>query len=394
MGAVIALSDQSLPITHNGELAVALGKSRFETAWKNKTMLWSVLLKRLSASQQTGETHAEYMKLPKSEQDRIKDIGGFVGGHLKDGRRKTGAVVARQILTLDLDFPPADLWESLMDNLDLDCAMAVYSTHKHTPDKPRLRLIMPLSRAVSPDEYEAIARKIAEKIGIDYFDDSTFQPARLMYWPSNSADVAPEFRSYDAPFLNADEVLAEYPDWMDTSYWPESSRMTGLRKKQADKQGDPTAKKGIVGAFCRTYTIPEAIAKFLPEVYTETARPDRYTYAAGTTASGLVVYDGDLFAYSNHSTDPASGQLCNASTWCVFTNSATSTKGRRGRAARTRKAIKRWRNSPQRIPTRCLRLTRTIKKAPCSISETRLQQYRMRIGQKSFSGLKTATYGR
>jgi len=75
-------------------------------------------------------------------------------------------VAARQILTLDLDFPPADLWESLMDNLDLDCAMAVYSTHKHTPDKPRLRLIMPLSRAVSPDEYEAIARKIAEKIGI------------------------------------------------------------------------------------------------------------------------------------------------------------------------------------------------------------------------------------
>ena len=25
-----------------------------------------------------------------------------------------------------------------------------------------------------------------------------------------------------------------------------------------------------------------------------------------------MVYDGDLFAYSNHSTDPASGQLCNA----------------------------------------------------------------------------------
>lgn len=297
---------------NDGKILISIGKSRFETAWKNKEMLWSELLKRLSTSVTTPETHAEYMKLPKSEQDRIKDIGGFVGGHLKDGRRKTGAVVARQILTLDLDFPPADLWESLMDNLDLDCAMAIYSTHKHTPDKPRLRLIMPLSRAVTPDEYEAIARKIAEKIGIDYFDDSTFQPARLMYWPSNSADVMPGFRSYDAPFLNADEVLAEYPDWMDTSYWPESSRMTGLRKKQADKQGDPTAKKGIVGAFCRTYTIPEAIAKFLPEVYTETARPDRYTYAAGTTASGLVVYDGDLFAYSNHSTDPASGQLCNA----------------------------------------------------------------------------------
>ena len=312
MGAVIALSDQSLPIAHNGELAVALGKSRFETAWKNKTMLWSVLLKRLSASQQTGETHAEYMKLPKEQQDRIKDIGGFVGGHLRDGKRKTGFVESRQLLTLDLDFPPAGLWDALMDNLELDCAMAVYSTHKHTEAKPRLRLIMPLSRTVTPDEYEAIARKIAEKVGIDYFDDSTFQPSRLMYWPSHSADVAPVFRFYDAPFLNADEVLAEYPDWMDTSYWPESSRMSGIKKRLADKQGNPLEKKGIVGAFCRTYSVTEAIEKFLSDAYTPTAKEDRYTYTAGSTAAGLVIYDGDEFAFSNHSTDPISGQLCNA----------------------------------------------------------------------------------
>ncbi len=310
--AVLSLVDNNITVDNNGELIISLGKSRFETSWKNKTMSWSVLLSRLSKSQQTGETHAEYMKLSKEQQDRIKDIGGFVGGHLKDGRRKTGFVAARQILTLDLDFPPADLWNDLMNNLELNNAMAVYSTHKHTKERPRLRLIMPLDREVSPDEYEAIARKIASKVGIDYFDDTTFQPTRLMYWPSNSVDVEPFFKFYDAPFLKADEVLAEYPDWMDTSYWPESSRMTGVRKKMADKQGDPLQKKGIVGAFCRTYTIPEAIAKFLPEVYTATAKDDRYTYAAGSTAAGLVVYDGEVFAFSNHGTDPASGQLCNA----------------------------------------------------------------------------------
>ena len=31
----------------------------------------------------------------------------------------------------------------------------------------------------------------------------------------------------------------------------------------------------------------------------------------GSTAAGLVVYE-DKFAYSNHATDPISGQLCNA----------------------------------------------------------------------------------
>ena len=303
---------QLIPVRYNGDLLIATGRSRYEKEWKNKTMPWSALLSRLAKSMETPETHAEYMKMNKEQQDKIKDIGGFVGGHLKDGRRKTGYVVVRQLLTLDLDFPPAEFWDDIVNNLEIDSALAVYSTHKHTAAKPRYRLIMPLDREVTPDEYEAIARKIAEKIGIDYFDDSTFQPTRLMYWPSHSVDVEPFFQYYDAPFLAADSILAEYPDWTDTSYWPESSRMAGIRKRQADKQGDPLAKKGIVGAFCRTYTITQAIAKFLPDVYTQTAKEDRYTYAAGSTAAGLVVYDGDVFAYSNHSTDPAGGQLCNA----------------------------------------------------------------------------------
>lgn len=309
---IINLADHHLKIQNNGELIIATGKSRFETSWKNKTMYWSALLKKLSKSVETPETHAEYMKMSKEQQDRIKDIGGFVGGHLKDGRRKSSTVIARQILTLDLDFPPANFWDELMDNLELECALCVYSTHKHSKSSPRFRLIIPLDREVSPDEYEAIGRKVAEKIGIDFFDDTTFQPSRLMYWPSNSTGTDPFFKYYDAPFLKADEILAEYPDWTDTSFWPESSRMTGIRKKQADKQGDPLEKKGIVGDFCRTYTIPEVIAKFLPETYLPTAKPDRYTYAAGSTAAGLVVYDGEVFAYSNHATDPAGGQLCNA----------------------------------------------------------------------------------
>jgi len=299
-------------LKYNPELIIATGKSRYETKWKNKTMLWSALLAKLQKSLETPETHAEFMQMSKDEQDRIKDTGGFVGGHLKEGHRRTGSVLARQILTLDLDFAPADLKEQLEDNFNLAYAMALYSTHKHTPKKPRLRLIIPLDRQVSPDEYEAIARKIAEKVGIDYFDDSTYQPSRLMYWPSHSTDVEPYFWAQDAPILKADDVLAEYPDWSDTSFWPESSRMTGIRKKAADKQGDPTDKKGIVGAFCRTYDVREAIEKFLPDTYLATSQPDRYTYAQGSTAAGLVIYEGGKFAYSNHSTDPASGQLCNA----------------------------------------------------------------------------------
>ena len=309
---VTRLEDYRQQVSYDGELIISVGRSRYETAWKNKKIRWSELLAKLASSARTPETHAEYMKMTKDRQDRIKDIGGFVGGHLIGGHRKNGSVQARQIVTLDLDFAPATLWEDLLDSFAIDGAYAVYSTHKHTPKTPRFRLIIPLDRQVSPDEYEAIARKLAERVGIDYFDDTSFQPTRLMYWPSHSADVDPFFDFYDAPFTKADQILSEYPDWTDVSYWPESSRMTGVRKKMADKQGDPTEKKGIVGAFCRTYTVPEAIAKFLPDVYLPTDKPDRYTYAAGSSAAGLVIYDGDLFAFSNHGTDPATGQLCNA----------------------------------------------------------------------------------
>ena len=301
----------SIQVENNGELSISIGKSRFETHWKNKKMLWSALLTRLEKSQTTGETHAEYMKMGKEQQDRIKDIGGFVGGHLKDGRRKTGYVATRQIVTLDLDFAPADFWDQLMNNLTINGAMAVYSTHKHSQKTPRFRLIIPLDRDVTPDEYEAIARKLAEKVGMDWFDPTTFQPTRLMYWPSNSSDVEPFFKFYDAPFMVANEILQEYPDWTDVSYWPMCKGEIDKRRP-GSKQQDPLAKDNIVGAFCRTYTVTGAIETFLKEVYAPGTTPDRYTYTGGSTANGLVVYDGDTFAYSNHSTDPASMQLCNA----------------------------------------------------------------------------------
>ena len=87
--------------------------------------------------------------------------------------------------------------------------------------------------------------------------------------------------------------------------------MTEIVHKQAKRQGDPLTKEGLIGAFCRTYSIEAAIETFLIDVYLPCSVPDRYTYAGGSTAAGLVLYD-DKFAYSNHGTDPASGKLCNA----------------------------------------------------------------------------------
>ena len=115
--SVAKMTDHSEQVQYNGELQISLGKSRYEKNWKNKRMLWSVLLSRLSRSVETAETHAEYMKMSKDQQDNLKDIGGFVVGHLKEGKRNTGSVPSRQILTLNLDFAPKFFWELLQHNL-------------------------------------------------------------------------------------------------------------------------------------------------------------------------------------------------------------------------------------------------------------------------------------
>lgn len=289
---------------------ISIGKSRFDKKWKNKEVTWAELLRdRFSKPTRTQETQAEYLRMSKDEQDGIKDIGGFVGGVLQGGKRNAQTVKLRSMLTLDVDSAVPDLWDEIKLTVGYTCA--VYSTHKHRPEAPRYRLIIPLDRDVSPDEYEAIARRVALDIGIDYFDDTTYQPSRLMYWPSYSRDGEYLFDHVEGEFLSADEVLKQYPDWTDVSSWPVSSRVEAVHKKTADKQGDPTTKPGMVGAFCRVYDVPAAIEKYLKDAYVDAGK-GRYTYTGGSTSAGLVLYEDGAFAYSNHSTDPAGGRLCNA----------------------------------------------------------------------------------
>ena len=295
---------------NDGLLQISVGHNRFTKEWKLKKILWSDLLQKLAQTTRTRETHAQYQRMTKDEQGRIKDVGGFIGGVLKGGRRKSGQTAWRSLITLDADFAPKDLWGTI--ELLFGNAVAMYSTHSHSPERPKLRLVIPLARQVTPDEYEAVSRFVAAEIGIDYFDDTTYQPERLMYWPSTSEDGEYLFEHMDGPWLDPDAILSKYPDWQDVSTWPESSRATKQRQKHADKQGDPREKPGIVGAFCRAYDIPAAIETFLPEVYEPCDTPGRYTYTGGSASAGLVVYDGDQFAYSHHGTDPAGGLLCNS----------------------------------------------------------------------------------
>lgn len=290
-------------------MKIAIGMSRMDKHWKNREMTWETFTARVSQPIRTTETVEEYRKLKKGEQDRIKDVGGFVAGHLKEGRRKNGNVLCRSMATLDMDYGKPGIWEQITLLENWRCC--VYSTHKHTPETPRLRLIIPLAREVNEDEYPALCRMIAKEIGIDLFDDTTYEPCRLMYWPSAPANGEFVFEQQDGALLDPDAYLSRYADWRDASTWPVSSRQSEAIHRKASQQADPNSKPGMVGAFCRTYSIEDAIDTFLPDVYQPSVMSGRYDYVPADSSAGVVLYDGK-YAYSHHASDPACGQLLNA----------------------------------------------------------------------------------
>lgn len=297
-----------ITVNYDGDLNIATGLKASSRVWKNSVTKWSNLLNKLSKPVITAETYTQYIRATKAEQGQIKDVGGFVGGYLDGGKRNKESVAYRTLLTLDIDFSSDNLWWDFC--MLYDCAACIHSTHKSCKTKPRHRLIIPVNRKVTTEEYQAISRRIAGNLGIDLFDQSTFQQERLMFWPSISCDSEYYFESQDGPWLDADSVLATYDNWRNTAEWPTGTDFINDLKASVEKQEDPTEKQGIVGAFCKAYSITDVINTFLPNIYEEVDE-NRYTYKLGSTAGGLVIYD-DKFAYSHHGTDPAGGRLCNA----------------------------------------------------------------------------------
>lgn len=301
-------------LQHDRQLTISAAGSRKATNWPAQTLYWSELVDRLRTAVRGTETLSEYLAMPKSQQDDLKDVGGFVGGTFAGKRRNLHTVTGRDLLTLDLDNIPAGGTADVLRRLDaLGCAYAVYSTRKHAEHAPRLRVLAPADRTASPDEHEPAARMLAKIIGIELADPTTFENNRLMYWPNVCADSQYVFYYGDKPLLSIDGLLGMYANWRNVAEWPQVPGAAQAHVKLAAKQGDPVAKAGVVGAFCRQYDVVAAMETFLPGVYTPTDDGSgRYTYVGGSTTGGAVLYDNGAFLFSHHATDPCSGKLVNA----------------------------------------------------------------------------------
>lgn len=292
-------------------LAIAYGNNRQSKTWVNKTITFDELKERLKVTIRTPESAEEYAKFNKAKRDAVKDHGGFVAGALKGGRRKVDTVELRSMVALDGD----RIDKAFLENYETNAPYTslLYTTHSSTDDDPRVRLVYPLTRDVTPEEFVAVSRYLAQMLGIDYFDECSYLPNQLMYWPSTPSNGSFVFLDVEKEWLDPDDVLAAHPEWTDPTRLPTSSRESRANTTASAKVQDPLDKEGAVGFFNRAFfPIGRAIEKYLSDVYEPTDNENRWHYIQSSSMAGVEIIEGGKFVYSHHAKDPAYLKLCNA----------------------------------------------------------------------------------
>ena len=292
------------------DLAISYGNSRQAKKCVNKTISFDALKERLKTTIRTTESAEEYAKMSKAQRDAAKDHGGFVGGTLKGGRRKIDTVELRSMIALDGD----RIDKAFLDNYETNApyTSVLYTTHSSTEDSPRVRIIFPMTRDVSSEEFVAVSRYVAQALDIDFFDECSYQPNRLMYWPSTPQNGVFVYKETDKGWLDPDVILSAHPEWTDPTRLPTSSRESKANTVTQQKVQDPLTKEGVVGLFNRVFfPVTKALEAFLSDVYEPTDNPKRWHLIESRSIAGVEIKD-DKFVYSHHAKDPAYLKLCNA----------------------------------------------------------------------------------
>ena len=280
----------------NAEFSIATAPKLNSSHWRPNGITWGDIV--------------SWVRNPASE----KEAGNYFLGELKQTtvihkgktdpctnfHRRKQAVLSRGVLTLDVDYPKPDF----LDVLEMMCPWAalVHTTYNSAPDAKRYRLLIPLDRPASPEEYLAAAEYVLQQLGNEQFDPSTVQPERYMFLPSAQEPGWFESRVLEGPPAALEELLKEFERDLSAKPLPPA----GKRKK------DPTSLDGVAGAFNRAYEdLDFLIGEY--ELPYERVDDDRYQLVGSLSMAGFgPVPDIPGLYFSHHSTDPAYGVSCSA----------------------------------------------------------------------------------
>lgn len=314
----------------NKEITFALGMGYNLGRAKNKTESLSRFATRFERPGITPEKRIEYLKLSDKRQAYLKGTNGwFMRAHVEKGRRTRNSIHDGDLLTFDVDYATAEFMDLLTEGKILPgTTLFAHTTRSHTPEKPRCRIMVPVKGKIPSERYQAASRIVGNILDPEmaHLDKVSFRVAQMMYMPTVSVDMEKYYiyHAQGGELCDWHNIVAE---WETTNGSSENignlPRVAGeaeLRESEQEAE-DPLEKPGVVGHFCRAYSITELVEGkdgepgLLAEFYEPTEYHEgaisRMTYIHGTTSNGAVVYD-DKFVYSHHGSDPAQDHLMNA----------------------------------------------------------------------------------
>lgn len=311
-------TDYAEHVVHYGRGGANLGEV------ENRELPWLGFMAQFAKPPRGEETLKQFLAMTEKEQRLLKNRRGyFFGGHSLDGHRRKTSIKERSFVNLDLegDYFTPEMFESLCseDSPLSKFEYFVQTSRKHTPRKPRTRVVVLPTEPIPADLYTPVARILAAQFDptLRSVDSSCYRVAQMIFAPTLCADSEFVFHHNPGQAVDCAALVNQWEadtgnDSNDWSILPRSSLEKPPRKSDAKMQ-DPTTKRGIIGAFNRAYGVEEAIAEFeLPYTRADSHGGEvRYHFDNGSGDDGMVVYD-NLFAYSHHTTDPVSGRLLNA----------------------------------------------------------------------------------
>lgn len=171
--------------------------------------------------------------------------------------------------------------------------MWIYSTHSHSPEKPRYRGVLPLSRLVNEKEHTVISRALTEALTPklrECLDKTCFERSRPHYLPACPPDQADNAKSlfFDGSPLDADELITKGKEI--------PSELAIKRGTTASRSGDRPGDE-----YMRRHSIVDAM---LENGWTH-INGDHYAKPGDTSGDHHAkLHDGGVYVYSTSAPVP------------------------------------------------------------------------------------------
>ena len=264
------------------QLDIATAPNRDSKHWKQSTITWGEIIRWKPASK--------------------KECGNYVLGKLTGPVRRKTTIQSRCAITIDIDSPDKDFLSRVRVVL-MGTVAFIHTTFSSAPDDKRYRILVPLPRPVTPDEYVRATEVLVDRLGKEYCDPGSSEPERYMFKPSTQHPDWYYAETLDGDLIDVEELLADFTD--DLSDSP-------IGKTLARHKRDPYGIDGAVGAFNRVYRELEDLIEAYDLPY-EASGENRWHLVGARSVAGMGEVRGvPGVYYSHHVHDPAFGKACSA----------------------------------------------------------------------------------